>query len=214
MVLTNQCLKHFRKRLILSVPSTIPEQVHRGPHWIWIRYEHMWASLVAQLVKNLPPMRETWVWFLGWEDPLEKRMATHFSILAWRIPWTIQSWNIVMDYTVSFVKELDKTEWLTFHFHSLTYVKLQHLGWKKDKGCLYPQNKRERQRKFRGKCFLSCTLRNHEISEFGALSLSQKCNMVVYFGKEIIEIVYYWQGLIFIFTKRYNWELSHSINLY
>ena len=46
------------------------------------------ASLVAQLVKNLPAMRETWVWFLGREDPLEEGMATHSSILAWRIPWT------------------------------------------------------------------------------------------------------------------------------
>ena len=46
------------------------------------------ASLVAQSVQNLPAMRETWVRFLGWEDPLEEGMATHFSILAWRIPWT------------------------------------------------------------------------------------------------------------------------------
>ena len=46
------------------------------------------ASLVAQLVKNLPAVRETWVRSLGWEDPLEKRMATHSSILAWEIPWT------------------------------------------------------------------------------------------------------------------------------
>ena len=47
------------------------------------------ASLVAQLVKNLPTMQETWVRFLGWEDPVEKEMATHSSILAWRIPWTV-----------------------------------------------------------------------------------------------------------------------------
>ena len=47
------------------------------------------ASLVAQLVKNLPAMRETWVQCLGWEDPLEKGKATHSSILVWRIPWTI-----------------------------------------------------------------------------------------------------------------------------
>ena len=44
---------------------------------------------MAQLVKNLPDIRETWVPSLGWEDRLEKRKATHFSILAWRIPWTI-----------------------------------------------------------------------------------------------------------------------------
>ena len=49
------------------------------------------ASLVAQLVKNLPAMQETWVRSLGWEDPLETGMATHSSILAWRIPWTVLS---------------------------------------------------------------------------------------------------------------------------
>ena len=46
-----------------------------------------WSSLVAQQVKNLPAMQETWVRSLGGEDPLEKEMATHSSILAWRIPW-------------------------------------------------------------------------------------------------------------------------------
>ena len=46
------------------------------------------ASHVAQLVKNLPAVQETWVQFLGWEDPLEKEVATHSSILAWRILWT------------------------------------------------------------------------------------------------------------------------------
>ena len=47
------------------------------------------ASLMAQLVKNLPAMQETWVRSLGWEDPLEESIATHSSILAGRIPWTI-----------------------------------------------------------------------------------------------------------------------------
>ena len=47
-----------------------------------------WVSLIAQLVKNLPAMQETWVRFLGQEDPLEEEMATHSRILAWRIPWT------------------------------------------------------------------------------------------------------------------------------
>ena len=44
-------------------------------------------SLVAQLVKNLPAIRETWIQSLDWEDPLEKEMATHSSTLAWKIPW-------------------------------------------------------------------------------------------------------------------------------
>ena len=47
-----------------------------------------WASLVAQVVKNLPAMWKTRVQSLGWEDPLKKGMATHSGILAWRIPWT------------------------------------------------------------------------------------------------------------------------------
>ena len=47
-----------------------------------------WASLVAQTVKTLSAMRETWIRSLGWEDPLGKGKATHSSILAWRIPWT------------------------------------------------------------------------------------------------------------------------------
>ena len=51
--------------------------------------QHSWASLVAHLVKNPSAMRETWVRSLGWEDPLEKGKATHFSIPAWRIPWTV-----------------------------------------------------------------------------------------------------------------------------
>ena len=49
------------------------------------------ATMVAQTVKNLPATRETWVQFLGWEHPLKKEMATHSSILAWRIPWTEES---------------------------------------------------------------------------------------------------------------------------
>ena len=46
------------------------------------------ASQVAQMVKNSSAMQKTWVWSLGWDDLLEKEMATHFSILAWRVPWT------------------------------------------------------------------------------------------------------------------------------
>ena len=46
------------------------------------------GSLVSQMVKNLPAVQEIWVGSLGWEDPLEKGMGTHSSILSWRIPWT------------------------------------------------------------------------------------------------------------------------------
>ena len=49
--------------------------------------QYYWISLVAQTVRNLHAMQETWVQSLGWEDPLEEGMATHSAILAWRIPW-------------------------------------------------------------------------------------------------------------------------------
>ena len=49
-------------------------------------HQYSWASLAAQMVKNPPAMQETWVQSLGWEDPLEEGMATHSSVLAWRIP--------------------------------------------------------------------------------------------------------------------------------
>ena len=52
-------------------------------------YTNIWTSLLTQHVKNPPAVWETWVWSLGWEDPLEKGMATHSSILAWRISWTV-----------------------------------------------------------------------------------------------------------------------------
>ena len=64
------------------------------------------ASLVAQLVKNLPAMQETCVQFLYQEDPLEKEMATHSSILVWKIPWM----EDLVSYTVHEVAELDTTE--------------------------------------------------------------------------------------------------------
>ena len=54
----------------------------------WVAMPSSRASLVAQSVKNLPATQETWVRFLGWEDPLEKKMAIHSSILAWEIPRT------------------------------------------------------------------------------------------------------------------------------
>ena len=54
--------------------------------------QYSWASLVAQMVKNLPEMQETWVQSLGWEDPLEESMATQSSMLAWRIPMDRGAW--------------------------------------------------------------------------------------------------------------------------
>ena len=70
-------------------PGSIPGLERSAGEGIGYPLQYSWASLVAQLVKNPPTMRETWVQSLGWEDPLEKGKATHFSILAWRIPWAV-----------------------------------------------------------------------------------------------------------------------------
>ena len=72
---------------------------------------YMKLALVAQMVKNLPAMWETWVWPLGQEDPLEKRMTTHSNILAWRIPWAeepgrLQSLGL---------QSLTQLKWLSMH---------------------------------------------------------------------------------------------------
>ena len=78
-----------------------------------INFGHLresWASLVAQMVKNPPVVRETWVWSLGQEDTLEKGMATHSSVLGWRIPWTGKPGGLQSQGH----KELDMTERLSF----------------------------------------------------------------------------------------------------
>ena len=70
-------------------PGLIPGWGRSSGEGIGYPLQYSWASLVAQLGKNLPVMQETWVRSLGWEDPLEKGKATHSSILAWSIPWTV-----------------------------------------------------------------------------------------------------------------------------
>ena len=77
-----------------SVPGCLGRERGRAQEAHWLATEAVCllvrASLVAQLVKNPPAMRQTWVRSLGCEDPLEKGSATHSSILAWRIPWTVK----------------------------------------------------------------------------------------------------------------------------
>ena len=72
------------------------------------------ASLVARTVKNLPAMKETWVWSLGLEDPLEKGMATHSNILAWRIPWIVHE----------VAKSQTQLSNQHFHFHLIFWTPL------------------------------------------------------------------------------------------
>ena len=78
------------------------------------------ASLVVQMVKRLPAMQETWVRSLGQKDPLEKEMATHSSILAWRISWAVA--YQAPGYSPWDRKELDTTE----RFHIITYINIYY----------------------------------------------------------------------------------------
>ena len=82
-------------------PGSIPGSGRSPGEGIGYPLQYSWVSLVAQLVKNLPTMWETWVQSLGWEDPLEKGKATHSSILVWRIPRLYSPWG---------PKESDMTE--------------------------------------------------------------------------------------------------------
>ena len=90
-------------------PGSIPGLGRFPGEGIGYPLQYPWASLVAQMVKNLPTMWETWVWPLAWEGPLEEGMATHFSILSWRIPTDRGAWRP----TVQEVAESDMTEWLS-----------------------------------------------------------------------------------------------------
>jgi len=93
-------------------PSGAPSEENRvkqlKPWILESRILTLWASWVAQWVKNLPAMQETRVWSLDWEDPLEEEMATHSSILAWEIPWTEKPGGLQF-------KESDMTELLSKH---------------------------------------------------------------------------------------------------
>ena len=114
--------------IFYHLPSLVPRDIHCLSTKAW---PHIWkhlllqsslcssASLVFQLVKNLPGMWENWVQFLGWEDPLEKGKVTHSSILAWRIPWTkfMESQRVGHD-------------WATFMFTFYFVLKIIHRDWK------------------------------------------------------------------------------------
>ena len=74
-------------------PSLIPGSGRSPGEGIGYPPLYSWASLVAQMIKNLPAMRETWVLSMGWKDPLEEGMATHSSILTWRITMDRGAWQ-------------------------------------------------------------------------------------------------------------------------
>ena len=81
--------------------------------------QYSWASLVAQMVKDSLGMQETWVRSLGWEDPLKEDMATHSSILAWRVPMDRGAWQAIL---------LNKYSMIRKHSHSTVRIELHYLG--------------------------------------------------------------------------------------
>ena len=87
MVPANKPQKYLE--IIILETRLIPGSRRSAGGGIGYPLQYSWASLVAQLIKNPPTMRETWVQSLGWKDLLEKGTDTHSSILAWRIPWTV-----------------------------------------------------------------------------------------------------------------------------
>ena len=86
----------------------------------YLDYTRREASLVTQTVKNLPAMQETWAWSLHPEDPLERGMATHFSILAWRIPWTEEPGRLQSMGLQRVRRDWARTHTCTPHLHSFT----------------------------------------------------------------------------------------------
>ena len=101
-------------RLLIFLPAIlIPACASSSPHFAWCTLL-LGASLIAQLVKNLPAIQETWVRSLSWEDPLEEGMATHCSILA----WNLHEQRSLVGYSPWGHRELDTTEQLSTHLHA------------------------------------------------------------------------------------------------
>ena len=104
-------------------PSLIPGSGRSSVEGIGYLFQYSWAYLVAQMVKNPPAMRKTWVKFLGWEDPLEKGMTIHSSILAGESPWTEEPAGLQ-----SMGWQRVGHEWVTKHStaHSTEHTKERH----------------------------------------------------------------------------------------
>ena len=113
-------------------PVSIPGRGRSTGEGISSPLQYSWASVVAQLVKNLPAVWEIWFRSLGWGDPLEKRKATHSSTLAWRIPWNSMEFESMGSQRV-------RHDWviLTFTFQNKfwVFIKTDHTfgkRWKRD----------------------------------------------------------------------------------
>ena len=120
------CLYSKQSPIAFGSPQNVTHPVEKN-HFLFSSYYNkgkdsvcfrtgawqIWSSLVTQTVKNSPAMQETRVRSLVWEDPLEKGMATHPSILAWRIPWTVKPWGLQ-----SMRSQRVGHDWTTKHTHT------------------------------------------------------------------------------------------------
>ena len=113
---------------VLSARTWVVLSKYLMDEWDWAeqwnleyrRLIYIGASLVAQLVKSLPALQETWVRSLGWENPLENGMAILSSILAWRIPWSIPCGH----------KESDSAEWRSLSLYIYMYIYMDREAWR------------------------------------------------------------------------------------
>ena len=126
-------------------PGLIPGLWRSPEERIGYPLQYSWASLVAQMVKNLPTMWETWVWSLGQEDPLEEGMATYISILAWRIP---------MDRGYSpWGSQRVRHDWVTQHSTAQKPALIRWLFEQRSEGyrkhCRYPRTPGKRNSKYK-----------------------------------------------------------------
>ena len=100
------------QKTIVDYTGSRPPNSDHDLFCFWCKF---WTSLMAQMVKHLPTMQETWVRSLGQEDPLEKEMATHSSTLAWKIPWTEEHGRLLQ----SMGSQRVQHDWATSLIHSL-----------------------------------------------------------------------------------------------
>ena len=110
-------------------PGSIPELGRSPGEGIGYPFQYSWASLVAETIKNSPAMWETWVWSLGWDDPLDRGMATHSNILAWRIDMDRGAWR-----ATGHRSQRVRDAWETKHTHPCGETRLygntsKHLQW-------------------------------------------------------------------------------------
>ena len=163
---------HFtisRNNTHMCIMAVVYVWIHKHTHahiCALIIYDHDMISLVAQMVKHLPTMQETQVQSLGLEDLLEKEVATHSGILAWKIPWTVESGRLQSrglqrvghDWETSLSLSLFVTWWEKISRHR--WVKMSYMMWKCQRANWGKENRMRNKAKIELKKKKSCIKRN------------------------------------------------------